>query len=319
MATTDADLSGKRRVLLRSPAAQSGRVGEGATSPVVGGERRVVVCADDYGMSDGVSSAVLHLASQGCLSATSAMVLSPRWREDARRLIDLRGKIDVGLHLDWTSDFARAAGHGLGLGAAMRRALLGGFDQALARTEIERQLDGFEAAWGAPPDHIDGHQHVQQFAGIRQTLLELVVRRYGRAESDRITLPWLRVSRPTAQRFDVKGKVISALGAGALTAAAAREGVPVSPVLSGIYGFDAGAGAYAHHMARWLAEIPDHAVLMCHPSAKLEAGDEISAARVREFEFLKSAAFAESLRSAGVRVVRGSEIYLPANSGLSRV
>lgn len=309
MATTDPSPAGNRRNHRRSPAFQSGRAGFGSLSGARENERCVVLCADDYGMSEGVSRAVLHLARQGALSATSAMVLSPRWQEDARRLAELRGKLDVGLHLDWTSEFARVAGHGLGLGAAMRRALFGGFDQVAARAEIERQLDAFEAAWQAPPDHIDGHQHVQQFAGIRQALLDVVTQRYRRSESDRILLPWLRISRPTAKRIDVKGKIIAALGANALAHAAAREGVPASPTLSGIYGFDAGAGVYAQHMVRWLAEIPDQALLMCHPSVELEAGDEISAARVCEFEFLKSTAFAESLRSAGVRVVRGSEIY----------
>jgi len=230
------------------------------------------------------------------------MVLSPRWREDARPLAELRGLLDVGLHLDWTSEFALAAGHGLKLGLAMQRALLGGFDQAAARIIIERQLDAFEVAWAAPPDHIDGHQHVQQFAGIRQALVEVVARRYGALG------PWLRVSRPQA-RLDVKGQIIAALGANALTSAAERARLPVSHTLSGIYSFDAQAGVYARHMAKWLAQAPDRALLMCHPATQAEAGDEIGPARVREFEFLASPAFAEQLQSSGVRLVRGSELY----------
>ena len=118
-------------------------------------------------------------------------------------------RIDIGLHLDWTSEFAQAAGHGLSLGAAMRRALLGGFDRSAARTVIERQLDLFEAQWQAPPDHVDGHQHVQQFAGIREPLVELLARRYpGR-------LPYLRVSQVRSgvgERLGFKSRVISALG-----------------------------------------------------------------------------------------------------------
>jgi predicted glycoside hydrolase/deacetylase ChbG (UPF0249 family) len=34
-----------------------------------------------------------------------------------------------------------------------------------ARVVIERQLDAFEAHWKAPPDYVDGHQHVQQIDG----------------------------------------------------------------------------------------------------------------------------------------------------------
>ena len=43
---------------------------------------------------------------------------------------------------------------------------------------LEPQFDAFERAWGAPPDHVDGHQHVQQFAGIREALLACIARRY---------------------------------------------------------------------------------------------------------------------------------------------
>ena len=82
----------------------------------------LVLCADDYAADAGVTQGVLALVRRGRLTATSAMVLSPQWREDAAPLRELRDQCDVGLHLDFTSDFARAAGHGLPLGAAMRRA-----------------------------------------------------------------------------------------------------------------------------------------------------------------------------------------------------
>ncbi|MEO7954299.1 MAG: ChbG/HpnK family deacetylase, partial [Polaromonas sp.] len=125
--------------------------------------KRLILCADDFALNAPVSEGIAALARAGRLSATSAMVLSPRWAADAALLRELRGQIDIGLHLDWTSGFARAAGHGMSLSAAMLKAVLGGFDQAAARTVIARQLDAFESVWQAPPDHIDGHQHVQQF------------------------------------------------------------------------------------------------------------------------------------------------------------
>ena len=76
----------------------------------------MIVCADDFAINTSASLGIAKLAQMGRLSATSAMVLSPRWAMDAPRLQDLRGQFDVGLHLDWTSDFALAAGHGLPLG-----------------------------------------------------------------------------------------------------------------------------------------------------------------------------------------------------------
>ena len=51
------------------------------------------------------------------------------------------------------------------------------------RAEIERQLDTFEKHLGFPPDHIDGHEHVHVLPGIRQSLFEVVSRRYPGAEA----------------------------------------------------------------------------------------------------------------------------------------
>lgn len=86
----------------------------------------LVMCADDFACNAAASDGIAALAEHGRLTATSAMVLSPRWPEDVPRLRDVRHRIDVGLHLDWTSPFAVAAGHGCGLAVAMARSVLGG-------------------------------------------------------------------------------------------------------------------------------------------------------------------------------------------------
>ncbi len=263
----------------------------------------MVLCADDFAVHAAASRGIAALAARGRLTATSAMVLSPRWRQDVALLRELRGRLDVGLHLDWTSDFAVAAGHGLRLGAAMRRAVFGGFDRDAARQVIERQLDAFEAHWQAPPDHIDGHQHVQQFAGIREALVEALARRYPQRP------PYLRISQaPPAQR-DAKSRIIAALGAQALRTMAARTHIPAAVALSGIYNFTGGEAAYAQHMARWLRTSPAGTLIMCHPADQAEPGDEIGAARVWEFDFLRGDGFPRALAVAGVQLARGAALY----------
>ena len=268
----------------------------------------LILCADDFAVNAAASQGITALAHAGRISATSAMVLSPRWPGDAALLADVRGRIDVGLHLDWTSEFARAAGHGLPLGAAMRRTLLGGFDRVAAQGVIERQLDLFEAHWQAPPDHVDGHQHVQQFAGIRQPLVQLLARRYG------TRAPWLRVSRAPVGQRTPKSRVISALGANALEKIAARDHLPCASALSGIYDFNGGQAGYAQRMAHWLAASPAGTLLMCHPGGPPATGDgsdPIASARQWEWAHLASAAFAAQCATAGVELVRGSALYAP--------
>ena len=272
--------------------------------------KSVVLCADDFALSASVSEAIVQLAQAQRISATSAMVLSPRWVEDAARLKALRGQIDVGLHLDWTSEFAAHQGHGHSLGHIMLRSVwpasLGGLNADTVEAEIERQLDAFESVWQAQPDHIDGHQHVQQFGAIRQALLKVMARRYAGRQ------PYLRVSRPPAGQANFKGRVMAAWGSQALTREAALQHIPCAPALSGIYDlFDEGVD-YAGLMDTWLGQAQEATLLMCHPGlsgqSDAQTGDH-AYARVAEWHHLSSEAFAQQLQQHGVHLVRGASLY----------
>ena len=264
--------------------------------------REVVLCADDYALNAPVSQGIVALVVLGRLSATSVMSLSPRWAEDAVALRDVRERLDVGLHLDWTSSFAIEAGHGSGLGEVMARAALRLYNQKNIEDEIERQLDAFEAHWQAAPDHVDGHQHVQQFAVFRHALAEVLVRRYGHAAQR----PWLRVSQ--VAQPGLKAKVISAMGAQGLQQWAQANQWPCVGPLLGAYGFDGTLDNYARDMQGWLADVPQDkpALIMCHPAVSAQADDEIGTARKREFAYLAGHDFVQHMFDAGVRLVRGS-------------
>lgn len=267
----------------------------------------VILCADDFAVNASASQGIARLAALGRLSATSVMTLSPRWAQDVALLQDLRGRIDVGLHLDWTSEFAIAAGHGMSLGAAMLKAALGGFGRAAARGVIERQLDAFEAHWQAPPDYVDGHQHVQQFAGIRDALVQALVSRYGsRPDGHSGHLPYLRISRAPPGQADLKGRVIAAMGANAIEKIAAPARITCATALLGIYDFAGARADYARQMDGWLQAAPAGSIIMCHPALASEPGDVIGPARVQEFGYLASDDFAQALERAEVQLVRGS-------------
>jgi predicted glycoside hydrolase/deacetylase ChbG (UPF0249 family) len=264
--------------------------------------KEVVLCADDYALNAPVSQGIVALVVLGRLSATSVMSLSPRWAEDAVALRDVRERLDVGVHLDWTSSFAIDAGHGSGLGVVMARAALRLYSQQHIEDEIERQLDAFEAHWQAAPDHIDGHQHVQQFAVFRHALAKVLVRRYGQAAQR----PWLRVSQ--VAQPGLKAKVISAMGAQGLQQWAQTQAWPCVGPLLGAYGFDGSMDDYARRMQGWLADVPQDkaALIMCHPAVSAQTDDEIGNARKQEFAYLAGHDFVQHMFDAGVRLVRGS-------------
>ncbi|MFZ2217807.1 MAG: ChbG/HpnK family deacetylase [Rhodoferax sp.] len=270
--------------------------------------RRVILCADDFAVNASASRGIARLAQTGRISATSAMVLSPRWAQDVALLEPVRGRIDVGVHLDWTSEFAVAQGHGLSLGRAMLKAALGGFDRRAARVVIDHQLDLFEAHWNAPPDYVDGHQHVHQFAGIREALVQALQARYGSLGRQ---MPYLRVSRTPAGPTDLKARVIAAMGAKALEIIAARAGVVRARGLFGIYDFTGDQAAFRQAMAQWLAQATPGSIIMCHPAQASEVGDDIGPARVWEHAYLSGADFPRDLARAGVALARGQDAWAP--------
>jgi hypothetical protein len=271
--------------------------------------KQLVFCADDFALHGAASEGIASLAHKGCLTATSAMVLSPRWATDAALLQPLREQIDVGLHFDWTSDFALHAGHGMPLSRTMLAAWLKQIKPAQAKAVIERQLNEFEQVWQAPPDHVDGHQHVQQFSGIREALVQVLGDHYGHAHGQGRSRPYLRISKLPATQADVKARIIAAMGAEPLRRLARQNRLPCAPALTGVYDFSDRPISYAQRMSDWLHSSPEGTLLMCHPAQSIEASDSIGQARLHEYKHLSGAEFQTQLESHGVRLVRGSKLY----------
>lgn len=259
------------------------------------------VCADDYAASQAVSEAIVRLLAQRRIHATSVMVCSPRWSSDAHALKPFAQQASIGLHLDWTSAFAQAQGHGLGLGALMGRSAVRGLSRPHVEREIGRQLDAFESVWQAPPSHVDGHQHIHQFPVIREALLHTLSHRYGSQA------PWLRWSRVVVTQSAswserLKASVIDAWGAHALAQRAQACALRLRGPLLGVYDFDPTPGVFAAHMGQWLqasVQSPS-AVLMVHPALAADADDAIGAARVHEWEFLSGAQWPDLAQRYGV-------------------
>lgn len=83
----------------------------------------------------------------------------------------------------------------------------------------------------------------------------------------------------------------------------------MTKALWGVYNFEGDKARYAALMDGWLAGAPAGGLLMCHPAVTAEPGDEIGAARQREYGYLASAEFAAALARAQVTLVRGGVVY----------
>lgn len=253
--------------------------------------RRVVLCADDFGMEPSVNEGILRLAGSGRLGAATCMVELPAWREGAVALAALRGRTAAGLHLFLDTRSARDA---LVLAA---RAALGLLDEAAIRARVAAQLDRFEQAYGAPPAIVDGHHHVHQVAPVRRALLGVLRERYGER------LPYVRNLVPLRARGG-KAAVVAGLGARSLRDALRRGGFPHNTDFAGVYDLSARSD-FPGLVRGWLSDVADGALLMCHPG--LPGPEPAAMARGAELRYLESDRFLSDCAEAGVSLVRPQE------------
>jgi hypothetical protein len=132
----------------------------------------VIVNADDWGLSEAVTDAILRCFEAGGITSASAMV----WMPDSERAASLsreRG-LPSGLHLNLDCAFAPGNAPQSVCSAQERiipwfasprryRNLSYNASRPFRRsldTTIEAQLDEFRARYGREPTHIDGHHHV---------------------------------------------------------------------------------------------------------------------------------------------------------------
>ncbi|MGX7703628.1 ChbG/HpnK family deacetylase [Methylobacterium sp. Gmos1] len=272
-------------------------------------ERRpVVLCADDYGLSPGVSRGILALARMKRISATGSMTNIPAFPEAAPGLRELSGTVGLGLHLTLTAGAPLGAlprlapgGRLPSLGRLMRLALSGGLTPADVRPEIERQLDAFAAAMGRLPDFVDGHQHVHVLPGVRGALLAALAARGWRGW---LRDPGDRVAAIRARPQAGKALVVAGLGLG-FGAAVRQAGFAANRGFSGFSDFAEGDGFSGAFEASFRALGPAP-VVMCHPGEideELRALDPVVASRPLELAYLASDRFGDFLERAALRLV----------------
>ena len=265
-------------------------------------------------MSAGVSRGILELARAGRISATSAMTVAPDWSREAPALIEVADRISVGLHLT-LSEFGplgpmpRFAPDGRFplLRLTARSALLGRLPRTEIAAEIARQLDAFEAAFGRPPDFVDGHQHAHTLPGVRGPLLSVLA---ARGLAGRV---WLRDPFDTPGPILVRGGpvkkalVVAALSLG-FGRQARRAGFSTNRGFAGFSSFRPGDDLRAIFPRFLAAPGPAH-LIMCHPG-HVEPGerlDGVAETRRQELAYLASDDFAALLDERGVKLVRSPE------------
>jgi predicted glycoside hydrolase/deacetylase ChbG (UPF0249 family) len=278
--------------------------------PAPESRRRVVLCADDYGLSPGIGVAIRDLLALGRISATSCMTAGPYWPAEADLLKPFIYKADLGLHLTLTDQSPagpcpRLAPNGRlpALPKLVTAALFGQLPLDEIEAEIHRQIDRFEAEMGRPPDHIDGHQHVHGLPGIRTIVARAAARRLTPRGYVRITdapLGFL-IQAPSGLR----AAIVTILGHG-LTGLIDQAGIRRNRTFSGVRGFQEKV-PYLDLIKSALALEAPELLVMCHPGVKddvLSQLDSVVDQRVEEYQTLKSDAFGAVLAQSGIAIGR---------------
>jgi predicted glycoside hydrolase/deacetylase ChbG (UPF0249 family) len=148
-------------------------------------ERRLlIVNADDYGLTEGVSRGILRAHREGVVTSTSVLAVAPAFATTARWLADADG-IGIGVHFAAVGEdppllsarevptlVDRRGRLPLSWRTFLRRAAAGRIDPEDLRREFETQLARVRDL-GLRITHLDTHQHLHLWPSVRDVVLSL--------------------------------------------------------------------------------------------------------------------------------------------------
>jgi hopanoid biosynthesis associated protein HpnK len=147
--------------------------------------RRLIVNADDFGLTAGVNRAIVETHTRGIVTSTTLMANGPAFA-DAVNVARATPSLSVGCHVvlvdgspvsppdtvDTLVAIRSAAPDKFysSLSAFAARAMLGGFDQDQLVSEITAQIRKIQSA-GLHVTHLDSHKHAHMFPEILTALV----------------------------------------------------------------------------------------------------------------------------------------------------
>ena len=164
-------------------------------------EKRLIVNADDFGFSPGITEGILRAYREGIVTSTTLVANMPSAAEALARLGEAPG-LGVGVHLNVSQGPPLSRGAWLLAGAdgQMRRTAGEVLRDCLLRpgflTEIEREFDA-QIRWaldhGLRPTHLDSHRHAHGLPPIFARVARLARRyhiRFVRWHREVLSGPW---------------------------------------------------------------------------------------------------------------------------------
>ena len=146
---------------------------------------RLIVNADDYGISHERDQGIEHGFSHGCVSSVTLLLAGDSASFFPYKQVS--ATLSLGLHLNLTEgapmagaqrvpSLVGADGKMLGKHGFRARLAAGDVNLAEVEVEVEAQLRRFEALVGRKPSHVDSHQHVHVLPALVRVIATVLVR-----------------------------------------------------------------------------------------------------------------------------------------------
>ncbi|MFV0322665.1 MAG: ChbG/HpnK family deacetylase [Alphaproteobacteria bacterium] len=262
--------------------------------------KKLLVHADDFGISPSVNDAIVALGEQKRLSGTAVMTIFEESRYKADELMAIEN-FAIGLHITLTdqplchynSSLINAAGHAYGVKDVIQKATKNQLDVQDLEAEIRMQLDNFYTIFKRYPDYFDGHHHVQLLKPVRKAL-------YNVTSALGINVYIRSANMPYAFGLSPKTLVLRGLNKDMQTDIQ-EYGWQSNTYFAGSYGKE-GIRAYFDKI---LSKQKDDLLMMVHPGFVddiLASRDPFTDGRIAEYNYLNSDAFSQTLQKYGYYV-----------------
>jgi predicted glycoside hydrolase/deacetylase ChbG (UPF0249 family) len=260
--------------------------------------QRLIINADDFGMTEGINRAVADCHREGVVTSTT-MLVNGGAVESARDVAAANPSLGVGLHLNLTTGApslppanvgSLVDGDGLFPGAnkALARLSLGLVNREELEREIAAQVEALRSM-GLEPTHIDSHHHLHAHPVVGAAVARVC--------------PRLGISKARGFRLRPRNLKAAAVRlAAALTRG--RDGLKSPDVFAGIEVM--GERDVAEYLERALKKSGDSLEYMCHPGYADEQLYRISTynrLRQVELEALISPELALVIKRAGIELI----------------
>jgi predicted glycoside hydrolase/deacetylase ChbG (UPF0249 family) len=291
--------------------------------------RRLIVNADDFGLTAGVNRGILEAHATGIVTSTTLMANSAGF-DDAVQLARLNSKLSVGCHLVLVDgspllgadivpslmDPGNPSYFRQNITSFALRALSGRLDADEIETEATAQIRKLQSA-GIPVSHIDTHKHTHMFPQVLRPLLRAAKACGVRAI--RNPFGWMALSRIAnrPQLWQRYGQVkLLNLLAGKFRRAVADAGMITTDGSVGVVA----TGALDDRLIHFILEtLPEGTwEFVTHPGyndAKLaDIHTRLRQSRDLEREILSRPAMRELLNRNGIQLIPWSDLAVSATS-----